>query len=115
MGMPVASHKPPTPGAGPITGRESAKQGRLPIQGEASTGSPNGNSARGRHKPPELRRARRRIAGRDLGAGRQPNPLLHRRQAIADLSIDDRAGKRGVAGRPEVAVIATPTCWTVRP
>src|SRR6267154_2068331 len=39
---PVSSQSPGWPGARPITGRESAKHGRDPIQGCASIPSPSG-------------------------------------------------------------------------
>ena len=45
---PTASHSPDSFGTRPITGRESGKHGRLPIQVLSSACSPNGNSSRAR-------------------------------------------------------------------
>src|SRR5882757_2084205 len=46
---------------------------------------------RRRQQPVELRRRRRPIARGELGAGREPQPLLHRSDAIADVGINHGA------------------------
>ncbi len=61
---------------------------------------------RRRQQPVELHRRRRRIARGEFGARGQPDALLHRRQAIADLGVDHRPRQRGIAGAAVVAVIA---------
>ena len=47
-----------------------------------------------------------RIAIGELGAGGEPDTLVHRRERIAVLRIDHGTRQTGVAARPEVAVIA---------
>ena len=102
---PIASHRPACPGARPITGRESGKHGRLPIQVLSSARSPSGNNARARGiSAVELHRRRRRIARGKLGAGGEADALLHRRDQVAVIDIDHRprqcriAVARGNAG-----------------
>ena len=103
---PMASHRPSRPGARPITGRESAKQGRAPSHGAFSTGSPSGNSEdRRRHEAPELHRRRRGVAGGEFRAGGEPDALLHRREAITVLRIEHRPREPRIAARAEMPVI----------
>ena len=54
----------------------------------------------------ELHRRGRRVAGGELDAARHADALLHRREHVAILGIEHRAGERGIALRPEMAVIA---------
>ena len=56
--------------------------------------------------PVELHRRRRRVAQRELGAGRQADALHHRRDEIADLGVDDGAVEHGIAGDAVMHVIA---------
>jgi len=46
------------------------------------------------------------IAGGELDPGREPDALVHRREAIADFHIDHRTRERGVTGAAVVAVVA---------
>ena len=95
---PMASHMPLMPGARPMTGRESGKDGRQPSQVLSSARSPSGNNfARRRHQPVELHRRRLGVAGGDLDAGGEPDALLHRRDQIAAFDVDHRPRQRGVA------------------
>ena len=104
---PIASHRPLKPGARPITGRESTKQGRLPSQVLSSARSPSGNSSRA------FGISRSNCTG-DGGASRaansvaggEANALLHRRDQIAVFGVDHRPRQRGIALGAEMPVIA---------
>ncbi len=61
---------------------------------------------RGGQQPIELRWRRRRVARGKLGTGGQPQPLLHRGDAIADIGIHHRTRQSAVAARTEMPVIA---------
>ena len=54
----------------------------------------------------KLHRRRRRVAGGELDAARHADTLFHRRQHVAILGIEHRAGERGIALRTEMAMIA---------
>ena len=63
-----------------------------------------------RHQTVELHRCRRGVTRREFGAGGQPDALLHRCDAIADVSVENRPRQPRVAARTEVAVIAALDC-----
>src|SRR5258708_13979571 len=62
--------------------------------------------ARGRQHAAELDRRRRSVAGGKFSAGGDADALLHGRNAIAVVSIENRPRQTRVAARTEVAVIA---------
>ena len=97
---PTASQRPAWPGAGPITGRESGKAGRLPSQVLSSARSPSGNSSRAFGRiAVELHRRRRRVARGKFDAGGHADALFHRRDHIADAGVEHRPRQRGIALR----------------
>jgi hypothetical protein len=70
--------------------------GRRPSQVTLSFGlAERKQFLRVRHQPVELHGRRRGVARGELRAGRQPYALLHRRQRIAVIGVDDRPRQRG--------------------
>src|SRR5690348_23643 len=54
---------------------------------------------RGGQHPLDLDRRRRGVAMGELGAGGEPDALLHWSEAIAVIGVDDRPGQPGIALR----------------
>jgi len=98
---PKASHNPACPGAWPNDGSRVRKtwpaaQPRALLLRDRPAGK---QRTRRRTQPVELRRRRRRIARGELGAGREPQPLLHRSDAIADVASTTGREKARIAAR----------------
>src|SRR5580700_9533566 len=62
--------------------------------------------ARPRQYTIELHWRRRRITRGEFGSGREPDALLHRRQAIAVVGVENGPAQSGIAFCAVVAVIA---------
>src|SRR5262249_55489172 len=63
-------------------------------------------AGRRRHETRKLYRRQRGIAGGEFGAGGEADALLHRRETVAGLGIENRPRQAGIAARTEMAVIA---------
>ena len=58
-----------------------------------------------RHQPIELHRGWRRVAVRELGSSCEPDALVHRRKAIANVGVHHRPGEARIA--MEMPVVGT--------
>ena len=73
----------------------------------SSARAPSGNSSRARGiDAVELYRGRVRVPRREFDAGCHADALLHWRDQIASLSVEDRPRQARVAFRPKMPVIA---------